>query len=267
MDVVAHPQLVILACLVLAIAATWPRVRQPGRRWVVNLSLFGTCVVTRGVLGGNILAMASSLAMATVGSANRTASLPTFVLGLLSLDLAAYLRHRLLHAVPALWRVHGVHHADDAFDWTTAVRFHPVEVALAMGMDALVVALLRLPPSVVLAHGAAAAFVGIVTHTTASGDPASRDSPFLDPLHRILVTPLLHRAHHLPVPRPGNYGVLFSFWDTLGGTRVAPAHPQAPVGLAASGDAQGVRRPHLLADALFLRTGALRTDDDRDARG
>ena len=47
------------------------------------------------------------------------------------LDLAIYAQHRVFHAVPILWRVHRVHHADTDFDVTTGVRFHPLEIALA----------------------------------------------------------------------------------------------------------------------------------------
>ena len=42
------------------------------------------------------------------------------------LDLALYLQHVMLHAVPALWRVHRMHHADLVFDVTTGARFHPI---------------------------------------------------------------------------------------------------------------------------------------------
>jgi sterol desaturase/sphingolipid hydroxylase (fatty acid hydroxylase superfamily) len=48
------------------------------------------------------------------------------------LDLVIYLQHRLFHAVPLLWRLHRVHHADLEFDVTTGVRFHPVEIVLSM---------------------------------------------------------------------------------------------------------------------------------------
>ena len=48
----------------------------------------------------------------------------------LALDLAIYLQHLMFHAVPLLWRLHRVHHADLDFDVTTGARFHPVEIVL-----------------------------------------------------------------------------------------------------------------------------------------
>src|SRR5262245_44774263 len=47
---------------------------------------------------------------------------------LLALDFAIYLQHVMVHAVPALWRLHRVHHADLGFDTSTGVRFHPIEI-------------------------------------------------------------------------------------------------------------------------------------------
>src|SRR5215469_10869862 len=48
------------------------------------------------------------------------------------LDLVIYLQHVMFHAVPALWRIHRMHHADLDFDLTTGVRFHPIEIGLSM---------------------------------------------------------------------------------------------------------------------------------------
>src|SRR6516162_7403631 len=50
------------------------------------------------------------------------------------LDLAIYLQHVLFHAVPVLWRVHRMHHADLDFDVTTGARFHPIEILLSLGI-------------------------------------------------------------------------------------------------------------------------------------
>ena len=54
------------------------------------------------------------------------------VLTVVMLDLVIYFQHVLFHAVPTLWRLHRMHHADLEFDVTTGVRFHPVEVLLSM---------------------------------------------------------------------------------------------------------------------------------------
>ena len=54
------------------------------------------------------------------------------VVSVVLLDLTIYFQHVLFHAVPVLWRLHRMHHADLEFDTTTGVRFHPVEILLSM---------------------------------------------------------------------------------------------------------------------------------------
>ena len=71
-------------------------------------------------------------------------------LAVMALDLAIYLQHVLFHAVPALWRLHRMHHADLEFDVTTGARFHPIEILLSMGIKLGVVAALGTPAVAVL---------------------------------------------------------------------------------------------------------------------
>jgi sterol desaturase/sphingolipid hydroxylase (fatty acid hydroxylase superfamily) len=68
---------------------------------------------------------------------------------LLVLDGAIYFQHVLFHAVPLLWRLHRVHHADLDVDATTGLRFHPLEILLSLGYKATVVVLLGAVPSIV----------------------------------------------------------------------------------------------------------------------
>ena len=70
--------------------------------------------------------------------------------GVILLDLAIYVQHVLFHAVPALWRLHRMHHADLEFDVTTGIRFHPIEILLSMGIKLAVVAALGTPAVAVL---------------------------------------------------------------------------------------------------------------------
>ena len=66
------------------------------------------------------------------------------------LDLAIYLQHVLFHAVPALWWLHRMHHADLEFDVTTELRFHPIEILLSVAIKLAVVAALGAPAVSVL---------------------------------------------------------------------------------------------------------------------
>src|SRR3546814_10639934 len=80
-------------------------------------------------------------------------ALPTWLevaAAVLILDLAIYFQHVLFHAVPLLWRLHRMHHADLEFDVTTGLRFHPVEVVLSMVIKVGVVAALGAPALAVL---------------------------------------------------------------------------------------------------------------------
>jgi len=70
-----------------------------------------------------------------------------FILSVLALDLAIYLQHVMFHAVPTLWRLHRMHHADLEFDVSTGLRFHPIEILLSMGIKLAVVTVLG-PPAV-----------------------------------------------------------------------------------------------------------------------
>ena len=130
---------------------------------------------------------------------------------MLLLDLAIYLQHGMFHAVPGLWRLHRMHHADLEFDATTGLRFHPIEILISMGIKLAVVAALG-PPAVLL-------------NATALFNHANIDLP--RPVDRVLrlfvVTPDMHRVHHSIDPREtnSNYGFNLPWWDRLLGTYVA----------------------------------------------
>jgi sterol desaturase/sphingolipid hydroxylase (fatty acid hydroxylase superfamily) len=131
------------------------------------------------------------------------------------LDLLIYGQHVLFHAVPTLWRVHRVHHADLEFDVTTGLRFHPVEIVLSMTIKIAAVMLL----------GAAALAVlifEVLLNATSMWSHANIRLPLgLDrAVRRLIVTPDMHRTHHSVVPREthSNFGFNLACWDRLFGT-------------------------------------------------
>ena len=112
-------------------------------------------------------------------------------LGLHGLDLAIYLQHVLFHAVPALWRLHRMHHADLDIDVTTGVRFHPIEILLSMGIKFGVIAALGAPALAVLI------FEVLLNATSMFNHSNVRMPRRLDRVLRwIVVTPDMHRVHH-----------------------------------------------------------------------
>ena len=140
------------------------------------------------------------------------------VVSMLLLDLAIYLQHVMFHAVPGLWRLHRMHHADLDFDATTGLRFHPVEIVVSMGIKLAMVAVLG-PPAV------AVLLFEVILNATALFNHANIDLP--RPVDRVLrlfvVTPDMHRVHHSIDPHEtnSNYGFNLPWWDWLLGTYIA----------------------------------------------
>jgi sterol desaturase/sphingolipid hydroxylase (fatty acid hydroxylase superfamily) len=137
------------------------------------------------------------------------------VLAVLVLDLAIYLQHVMFHAVPALWRLHRMHHADLEFDVTTGLRFHPVEILLSMVVKLGVVAVLGPPAIAVL-------IFEVLLNATALFNHSNVRLPLgIDRVLRlVVVTPDMHRVHHsiLPAETNSNFGFNLPWWDRLLGT-------------------------------------------------
>jgi sterol desaturase/sphingolipid hydroxylase (fatty acid hydroxylase superfamily) len=137
------------------------------------------------------------------------------VVSVAALDLAIYLQHVMFHAVPALWRLHRMHHADLEIDVTTGLRFHPVEILLSMGIKLAVVAVLG-PPAV------AVLIFEVLLNATAMFNHSNVKLPEkVDRILRFLVvTPDMHRVHHSihPAETNSNFGFNLPWWDRLLGT-------------------------------------------------
>lgn len=134
---------------------------------------------------------------------------------LLALDLAIYLQHVMFHAVPVLWRLHRMHHADLEFDVTTGLRFHPVEILLSMGIKLAVVMALGPPAMAVLV------FEILLNATSMFNHGNVRLPAGVDRILRwIVVTPDMHRVHHsiYPSETNSNFGFNLPWWDRLLGT-------------------------------------------------
>jgi sterol desaturase/sphingolipid hydroxylase (fatty acid hydroxylase superfamily) len=210
---------------VLALVALWevlaPRRPQEigrGWRWPNNLGI----VVIDTVLVGVVLpTTAVGLALVAAergwGLLNHVgwplwAAVPVSVL---VLDVAIYGQHVLFHAVPPLWRLHRMHHADLEFDVTTGVRFHPFEIVLSMLIKWAVVAALGVPALAVIV------FEVLLNATSMFNHGNVRLPERLDrALRCVVVTPEMHRVHHSAVPREtnSNFGFNLPWWDRLFGT-------------------------------------------------
>jgi sterol desaturase/sphingolipid hydroxylase (fatty acid hydroxylase superfamily) len=162
----------------------------------------------------------------------------TVITGVIVLDSAIYLQHVLFHAVPALWRLHSMHHADLDFDVTTGLRFHPIEIILSLGIKLTIVAALGPPVVAVLI------FEVLLNGTSMFNHSNVRIHLKLDRILRwLVVTPDMHRVHHSVIPSEtnSNFGFNLPWWDRLLGTyRAQPAegHQGMTIGLSQFQDAR-----------------------------
>jgi sterol desaturase/sphingolipid hydroxylase (fatty acid hydroxylase superfamily) len=202
-----------------------------GARWRANLGLaLVSTLVLRLLIPGSVLAVAALAAGEGWGLLNRVA-LPAWAALLVSiivLDLVIYLQHVLFHSVPALVRLHAVHHADLDFDLTTGVRFHPLEILISAVIKLAAVAALGAPVAAVLAFEVLLNAIVMFNHANVSL-PAWAE-PWV---RRVLVTPDMHRIHHSvrEVERNSNYGFCLSLWDRLLGTYTAAHAGRLDIGL------------------------------------
>ena len=216
---------------VFAVMAIWefigPRRKQiTGRswRWPNNLG-----VVVVNTLLVRILFPTTAVGLALVAEARgfgllNVVALPAWfgvLASVVILDFAIYLQHVLFHAVPSLWRLHRMHHADLEFDVTTGLRFHPIEILLSMVIKFTVVAALGAPALAVL-------IFEVLLNATSMFNHSNVRIPFgLDHVLRwFVVTPDMHRVHHSILAREtnSNFGFNLPWWDRLFGTyRAQPA--------------------------------------------
>ena len=271
-----YEPLVRLGCFfaVLVLMAVWeraaprrPLVAKRPLRWFSNL----------GLVTLNSICIRLAFAFGAVGVAIETQSLRwglfnnvnvpgwlAFIASVLALDLAIYLQHVLFHAVPALWRLHMVHHADPDFDVTTGVRFHTIEVAISMGLKVAAIILLGAPPLAVLTFEILLNGTSLFNHSNIAM-PAWLDRG----LRMFVVTPDMHRVHHSIIPHEtnSNFGFNLPWWDYLLGTyRAQPAagHEKMEIGLTQIEPQQAVRLHRMLALPFVRGPGGYPINRKRD---
>lgn len=242
---------------VLAVMAVWEaqaprRLRTSTRvkRWSGNLAVVA--------IGGGLIAalfpisaviFAAGVQMRGWGLLSLVPGLPAWASGLIAfvlLDLTIYLQHVFMHASPALWRLHRMHHTDLDFDATTGVRFHPFELLLSMAVKFTAIAAIGASPAVVFL------FEVVLNATSLFNHGNVRLPRALDGVLRLLiVTPDMHRVHHSIIPNEtnSNYGFNLSVWDRLFATyRAQPVagHTGMTVGIEDFRDPRELRLDRLL---------------------
>ena len=229
-----------------------------GKRWFGNL----------GIVFINTLTVRALFPVAAVGMALladehgwgllNNVEMPYWlvvVIAVVALDFIIYLQHVMFHAVPALWRLHMMHHADLDFDVTTGARFHPVEIIISMLIKLAAISVLGPPVLAVL-------IFEVVLNATAMFNHSNWRIPVaIDRVLRLfVVTPDMHRVHHSVIAREtnSNFGFNLPWWDRLFGTyRAQPeqGHEGMTIGLTQFRDPKRLTLPWMLALPFIGKPG------------
>lgn len=219
------------------------------RRWPGNLGVsfldafLARLVAPAGAVGFALFAEARGFGLF------HTVTWPVLLEVLVSvvvLDLAIYWQHRLFHCVPALWRLHRMHHADLDVDVTTGARFHPFEILLSLGLKFLVIAALGAPAVSVLVFEVLLNATAMFNHSNVRVPEAVERV-----LRCVVITPDLHRVHHSILRREtdSNFGFNLPWWDWLFGTyRAQPeaGHDAMQLGIEQFRDSKELRLDRML---------------------
>jgi len=236
-------------------------------RWPTNLTLVAlNTLIIRALLPLTAVGMAVIAEQRGWGLLHAVGPIPSVLavpVAIVLLDLAIYLQHVLFHAVPILWRVHRVHHADIDVDVTTGSRFHPIEIFLSLLIKFVTIGALGASPLAVLLFEALLNVGSLFSHANL------RLLSWLDrALRLVVVTPDMHRVHHSAsgVETNTNFGFTFPWWDHLCGTyRAQPAagHEAMTVGLTCFRDPKYLRLDRTLLQPLFDGSGSQESSSDR----
>lgn len=211
---------------VFALMAGW-ELRAPCRqltlsktqRWLSNLSLVVLNTVILRLLfpaaAMGVAVFADEQGWGLFNVSHEWPLLLMVVLSVILMDLVIYLQHVMVHAIPALWRLHRVHHADLDYDVTTGLRFHPLEIVLSLFIKFAIIVLLGPPLIAVVIFEVLLNATAMFNHGNVSL-PAGLDRW----LRWIVVTPDMHRVHHSieDDETNSNFGFSLPWWDRLFGT-------------------------------------------------
>lgn len=237
---------------VFAVVAAWevisPRraLTQPkGLRWANNLALTAlNSIVLRLLFPAAAVGVALFAQQQGWGLLNHfgLSFIAAIAITVVAMDFVVWLQHVMVHAIPLLWRLHRVHHADLDYDLTTGARFHTLEIILSMLIKFSTILLLGPPVMAVV-------IFEVLLNATAMFNHGNISIPkHVDRVLRLfVVTPDMHRVHH-SVHAPltnSNFGFNLPWWDRLFGTYVAQppeGHLKMEIGLDTFRDPKQVER-------------------------
>ena len=176
---------------------------------ITGYVLIGSLSLTYIVAGSNLIGNTVGLPRLTMLNLPLWISTP---LALLALDLGQYAAHYLMHRYDFLWEFHKIHHSSSTIDWLATFRSHLVEQVLRRIVGPLLLILIGFPVSAVLI--ASGIFIAWAEFNHSN---LKLDLRFMEPL---LISPRLHKLHHVHRTSESNLGTIFTFWDRIRGTLI-----------------------------------------------
>lgn len=237
---VAHPNPTQVGLFALILLTTWVAERATGAQTTATkLKHTGfNAMFMSGALPAQLLMMTVCAAAAHWVTVNHFGLLyllphadsPWLKYGLmfLALDFLDFVYHFIAHRTGIIWRLHLVHHTDEAVDVSTTFREHPGETVVRILFLTLWVVICGASLQVLILRQTFQTVSNVLQHTTFRFPPGPARV-----IGWLFITPNLHHTHH-HFQRPGtncNYGDVFSVWDRLFGTFVDLSHEETVFGL------------------------------------
>jgi len=202
-----------------------PLLQSKAKRWLGNLllvaldTLIVKLLIPAGAAGAALWSESHAFGLLHLIALPDAAAI---LIAIILLDLAIYTQHVVFHALPILWRLHMVHHADRDLDVTSGLRFHPLEILLSMLIKMGLIVLLGAPLLAVILFEIILNGMAMFNHANIRL-PVTWDRL----IRRLFVTPDMHRVHHsVLIPETNsNYGFNLSIWDRM--FRTYRAQPDA----------------------------------------
>ena len=210
----------ILIFIIELIFPIFKRSAQTYKRWFTN---FTFVILNTLVLRFFFPVLAASFAVIcdqyNIGLFNyyNVSLLISMAASFLLLDLGIWIQHLLFHRSNFLWRFHKIHHSDEEVDFTTGVRFHPLEIIISMMYKLILLAIIGPSAVIVIIFEIVLNASSIFNHGN-----IKITNVFDIVLRKVIVTPNMHRIHHSENENEtnSNYGFNFSIWDKLFGTYI-----------------------------------------------
>ena len=165
--------------------------------------------------------------------------LASFLIYLVLIDAADYVRHRLQHRLQWWWELHALHHSQQTMSFWTDDRNHLLDGAISWFWFAVIALVIGVPPGQFVLLVTAGRLIESLAH-------ANIRVNFGWLGERMIVSPHFHRLHHaVGTGHEGryqgcNFGTLFPWWDMICGTaNFEPGFPPTGIRDQAEGVSYG----------------------------